>query len=94
MVMYVLGMYGTLEQNKIGDVAAICAHKNKRTSPENFSLRYKAHRYLYRSEKFLEKSFVFEAAQIAATSPYLSPPYKVLVSIPATLYRHYIVKPK
>ena len=86
-------LYGTLGQNKMRDVAAICAHKNKRTSPENFSLRNKAHRALLRSEKFLKKSFVFEAAQIAATSPYLSPPYKVLVSLPATQYRHYMVKP-
>ena len=54
----------------MGDVATICAHKNKRTSPENFSLRNKAHRALLRNEKFLKKSFVFEAAQIVATSPY------------------------
>ena len=78
-------VYGTLGQNKIRDVAAICAHKNKRTSPENFSLRNKAHRALLRSEKILKKSFVFEAAQIAK--------YKVLVSLPGTQYRHYIVKP-
>ena len=36
-------MYGTLEQNKLGNVAAICAHKKKRTSPETFSLLDKAH---------------------------------------------------
>ena len=88
-----LTRYGTLGQNKIRDVATICAYKNKRTSPEHFSLRNKAHRALLRNEKFLKKSFVFEAAQIAATSPYLSPPYKVLVSLPVTQYRHYMVKP-
>ena len=31
--------YGTLEQNKMGDVAAICAHKNKRTSSKAFRLQ-------------------------------------------------------
>ena len=78
----------------MGDVALICAHKNKRTSAEHFSLRHnKAHRALWRNEKFLKKSFVFEAAQIVATSLYLSPPYKVLVSLPGTQYRHYMVKP-
>ena len=67
-----LTRYGTLGQNKIRDVATICAYKNKRTSPEHFSLRNKAHRALLRNEKFLKKSLVFEAAQIVATSPYQS----------------------
>ena len=34
-------------------------------------------------------SFVFEVAFSVATSPYL---YKVLVSLPATMYRYYMVK--
>ena len=32
----------------------------------------------------MKKSFVFEVAFTGATSRYLSPPYKVLVSLPAT----------
>ena len=84
--------YGTLEQNKMGDVVCENTHKNKRTSSKAFRLRHKAHRALCRSRKAFEKSFVFEAAQTVATSPYLSPPYKVLVGLPATLYRHYMVK--
>ena len=31
--------YGTLEQNKMGDVATICAHKNKRTTVGGTALR-------------------------------------------------------
>ena len=55
-------MYGTLGQNKMGDVVTICAHKNKRTSSERFSSRNKAHRALLRDEKLLKKNSVFEVA--------------------------------
>ena len=42
--------YGTLEQNKMGDVVTENTQKNKRTSPESFSSPYKAHRALYGDE--------------------------------------------
>ena len=37
---------------------------------------------------------VFGVVFSRTTSPYLSPAYKVMVSLPSTLYRHYIVKLK
>ena len=57
-----LRRYGTLEQNKIRDVVTENAQKNKRTSSESFSLRNKARRALFRNEKLLKKSFVFDVA--------------------------------
>ena len=90
MQLLYLDTYGTLGQNKMGDVAAICAHKNKRTSPEISSLLNKAHRALLTilAKNCKNNSFVVETAQIATTSPYLSSRYRVMESLLETLYRH------
>ena len=63
--------YGTLEQNKMGDVARENTQKHKRTSSESFSSRHKAHRALWRDEKLLKKSFVFDVVFSVTTSLYL-----------------------
>ena len=71
MQLLYLDTYGTLGQNKMGDVAGENAQTNKRTSSESFSLRNKAHRALLRNEKLLKKSFVFDVAFSHTTSLYL-----------------------
>ena len=52
------GMYGTLGQNKLGDVVTENTQTNKRTSSENFSSRYKAH-LVYTVTKNFRKKVLF-----------------------------------